>query len=108
MVLIVLLGIGSGVALTAFAGARRTDDAVSQFVRYSLPDDGGFLFGKFPPHRSHPDWLWVHSPWLRRSSASSTSHRSSPMRVRLIFLSRPAAMAALKATSTSSGSPTQT
>ncbi len=45
VVLVVLLGIGSGVALTAFAGARRTDDAVSQFVRYSLPDNGGFLFG---------------------------------------------------------------
>ena len=38
-------------ALTAFAGARRTNDAVSQFVKYSLPDDGGFLFGKLssPP-----------------------------------------------------------
>ena len=45
VVLALLLGIGGGVALTAFAGARRTDQAVSQFVAYSLPDDGGFLTG---------------------------------------------------------------
>ena len=51
MLLAIVLGIGSGVALTAFAGARRTNDAVSQFVKYSLPDDGGFLFGSLsaPP-----------------------------------------------------------
>ncbi len=51
VLLAIVLGIGSGVALTAFAGARRTNDAVSQFVKYSLPDDGGFLFGKLssPP-----------------------------------------------------------
>ena len=53
VLLAIVLGIGSGVALTAFAGARRTNDAVSQFVKYSLPDDGGFLFGKLssPPLR---------------------------------------------------------
>ncbi len=51
MVLALLLGIGGGVALTAFAGARRTDAAMSQFVTYSQPDDGGFLFGSLstPP-----------------------------------------------------------
>ena len=54
VVLVVLLGIGSGVALTAFAGARRTRDAVSQFVRYSRPDDGGFLFGSLSSPPSTP------------------------------------------------------
>src|ERR1700735_2229014 len=45
VVLILLVGIGGGIGVTALAGARRTDEAVSQFVTYSLPDDGGFLFG---------------------------------------------------------------
>ena len=40
-----LVGIGGGVALSAFAGARRTDTAMASFVSYSLPDDGGFIFG---------------------------------------------------------------
>ena len=45
MVLALMLGVGGGLALTAFAGARRTDSAMPEFVAYSLPDDGGFLFG---------------------------------------------------------------
>jgi len=45
VVLVLLLGIGGGIGVTALAGARRTDEAVSQFVTYSLPDDGGFMFG---------------------------------------------------------------
>ena len=83
VVLVVLLGIGSGVALTAFAGARRTHDAVSQFVRYSRPDDGGFLFGSLssPPSHTRTAGRFTRA-WPRRSSASSTSQRSSPMRVR--------------------------
>ncbi len=40
-----VLGIGGGIALTALAGARRTDKAVEQFVTYSHPDDGAFLYG---------------------------------------------------------------
>jgi hypothetical protein len=44
-VLALVLGVGGGIALTALAGARRTDAAMSQFVAYSRPDDGGFLFG---------------------------------------------------------------
>jgi ABC-type lipoprotein release transport system permease subunit len=46
-----LVGIGGGVALTAFAGARRTDNAVPKFLDYSLPDDGGFIYGSLfaPP-----------------------------------------------------------
>ena len=32
-------------SLTAFAGARRTDSAMQQFVNFSEPDDGAFLFG---------------------------------------------------------------
>lgn len=45
VVLALVLGIGGGLALTAFAGAQRTDSAMPEFVAYSLPDDGGFLFG---------------------------------------------------------------
>ncbi len=40
-----VLGIGGGVALTALAGARRTDTAIGQFVSYSRPDDGAFFYG---------------------------------------------------------------
>ena len=51
VVLAILLGIGGGIALTALAGARRTDTALAQFVSYSLPDDGGYLTGSLssPP-----------------------------------------------------------
>jgi ABC-type lipoprotein release transport system permease subunit len=41
----VLVGVGGGVALTAFAGARRTAAAVPQMLAYSRPDDGGVVFG---------------------------------------------------------------
>ncbi|MBV9093832.1 MAG: FtsX-like permease family protein [Streptosporangiaceae bacterium] len=41
----VLVGIGGGVALTAFAGARRTAAAVPQMLAYSRPDDGSVVFG---------------------------------------------------------------
>jgi hypothetical protein len=49
--LAVLLGLGGGVALTAFSGASRTNQALPQFLNYSLPDDGGFLVGSLsaPP-----------------------------------------------------------
>ena len=48
----VLVGIGGGVALTAFAGARRTSSAVPQMLAYSRPDDGEVSFGGFcPPPR---------------------------------------------------------
>ena len=45
VVMVLAVGIGGGVALAAFAGARRADTAMPRFVAYSLPDDGGFLFG---------------------------------------------------------------
>lgn len=45
VVLAVLIGLGGGVALTALAGAIRTDRAVSRMVAYSLPDQGGFSYG---------------------------------------------------------------
>jgi hypothetical protein len=45
VVLAVVVGIGGGASITAFAGAQRTDTAVPRFVAYSQPDDGGFLFG---------------------------------------------------------------
>jgi hypothetical protein len=40
-----ILGIGGGVTLGAFAGAQRTDTAMANFVAYSRPDDGGFTYG---------------------------------------------------------------
>jgi ABC-type lipoprotein release transport system permease subunit len=51
-----VLGIGGGIALTALAGARRTDTAIQQFVSYSQPDDGAVLFGNptAPPAVSGP------------------------------------------------------
>ena len=45
----VLVGFGGGVALTAFAGARRTNAAVPQMLSYSRPDDGSVVFGQFCP-----------------------------------------------------------
>jgi ABC-type antimicrobial peptide transport system permease subunit len=45
VVLAVVTGIGGGAAITALAGAQRTDTAVPRFVSYSLSDTGGFLFG---------------------------------------------------------------
>ena len=45
VVVVLLLGVGGGVALAAFAGARRADTAMPRFVAFSLPDDGGFQFG---------------------------------------------------------------
>ncbi len=51
-----VLGIGGGIALTALAGARRTDTAIEQFVSYSHPDNGAFLYGNptSPPAVSGP------------------------------------------------------
>jgi ABC-type antimicrobial peptide transport system permease subunit len=45
VVLAVVVGVGGGAAITALAGAQRTDTAVPRFVAYSLPDSGGFLYG---------------------------------------------------------------
>ena len=47
----VLVGVGGGVALTAFAGARRTAAAIPQMLAYSRPDDGQVVVGGFscPP-----------------------------------------------------------
>jgi hypothetical protein len=45
LIVAVAVGIGGGAALASFAGARRTDAAMGQFVTYSLPDDGGFASG---------------------------------------------------------------
>jgi hypothetical protein len=45
--LAVLVGLGGGVALTAFAGARRTSSAVPQMLAYSRPDDGNANFARF-------------------------------------------------------------
>ena len=49
----VLVGVGGGVALTAFAGARRTAAAIPQMLAYSRPDDGQVVVGGFscPPLR---------------------------------------------------------
>ena len=50
--LAVLVAVGGGVTLTAFAGARRTSSAVPQLLAYSRPDDGSVIFSRFcPPTR---------------------------------------------------------
>ena len=68
-----VVGLGGGVALAAFAGARRTDAAMPQFVAYSLPDDGGFLFGS------------VSSPPVATGSAAS-SLALAPLEQRVVDL----------------------
>jgi hypothetical protein len=45
----VVVGVGGGVALTAFAGARHTAAAVPQMLAYSRPDDGIVAFGGYCP-----------------------------------------------------------
>jgi hypothetical protein len=78
VVLALVVGIGGGVALTAFAGAQRTDSAMPEFVAYSLPDDGGFLFGSVssPPVSSgEAPYSLALSP---QSSAWSISLRWLP------------------------------
>ena len=54
LLLAVVVGIGGAAALTSFAGARRTDSAMPEFVAYSLPDDGGFLSGSVTSPRPTP------------------------------------------------------
>src|ERR1700681_1701317 len=56
VLLALIVAVGGGVALTTLAGARRTDSAMARFVAYSLPDDGGFLYGSVasPPLASGP------------------------------------------------------
>lgn len=51
VVLTVVTGIGGGAAITALAGAQRTDTAMARFVSYARPDTGGFLYGSLssPP-----------------------------------------------------------
>ncbi len=73
VVLALVVGLGGGVALAAFAGARRTDAAMPQFVAYSLPDDGGFLFGS------------VSSPPVATGSAAS-SLALAPLEQRVVDL----------------------
>ncbi len=57
LVMALFVGIGGGVALSAFAGARRADTAMSRFLTYYRPDDGGFIYGSasatiVPPGRA--------------------------------------------------------
>lgn len=57
VLLIVVVGLGGGVALTALAGARRADTAVPRFLAYSEPMTGGVFFGNSftqPPRVSGP------------------------------------------------------
>ena len=48
IVITLLLAVGGGVALTALAGARRTQTAMRRFVAYSQPEDA-VLFFNTPP-----------------------------------------------------------
>src|SRR5271165_1030150 len=47
------VGIGGGLALVGFAGARRTASAMPQFLAYTLPDDGAVAFPN-PPRSRRP------------------------------------------------------
>ncbi|HET6965397.1 MAG TPA: ABC transporter permease [Acidimicrobiales bacterium] len=48
LLLVVLVGLGGGMALTALAGARRADTAMPRFVHYSRPGTGAVFFGDSP------------------------------------------------------------
>ncbi|HET6875195.1 MAG TPA: hypothetical protein VFH70_10470, partial [Acidimicrobiales bacterium] len=48
LLLVVLVGLGGGMALTALAGARRADTAMPRFVAYSRPGTGAVFFGDSP------------------------------------------------------------
>lgn len=48
VLLLVMAGLGGGVALTALAGARRADTAMPRFVAYSQAGTGGVFFGDNP------------------------------------------------------------
>ena len=50
LLLVVVVGLGGGVALTAIAGARRSEAAMPAFLASTRPDDGGVLFGPDPNH----------------------------------------------------------
>lgn len=58
LVLVVLVGLGGAVALTALAGARRTDTAMPRFLSYSDQGTGAVFFGgrsfSQPPSVSGP------------------------------------------------------
>lgn len=49
LLLVVLVGLGGGMALTALAGARRADTAMPRFVAYSHPGTGAVFFGDNGP-----------------------------------------------------------
>jgi hypothetical protein len=48
LLIVLLVGIGGGVSLTALAGARRADTAMGRFVTYTRPDTASVLFGPSP------------------------------------------------------------
>ena len=64
----VVVGVGGGVALTAFAGARRTASAVPQMLAYSRPDDGtvrpSAVFARRPRSLARRPRPWRRCPAL--------------------------------------------
>ena len=80
VILAVVVGLGGGVALAAFAGARRTDGAMPQFVAYSQPDDGGFIFGS----ASAPPVATGATAQLACPCPIGTAHRGSAAGCRLL------------------------
>lgn len=55
VVLALVLALGGGIALTALAGARRTQTAVARFVAYNETDQGGFIYGNVFAPPAAPD-----------------------------------------------------
>ena len=75
VVMALIVGIGGGVALSAFGGALRTDTAMASFVSYSLPDDGGFIYGSPSAPPCLPDRRRTPSPPPERCVGSCRSLR---------------------------------
>ena len=73
LALALVVAVGGGVALAALAGARRAQVAMPQFVAYSLPDDGGFLYGSLTSPAAIP-------------GAGSTSLALPPLAQRIVDL----------------------
>lgn len=48
VLLVVLVGLGGGMALAALSGARRADTAMPRFVAFSRPGTGAVFFGESP------------------------------------------------------------
>jgi putative ABC transport system permease protein len=96
VLLALIVGVGGGVALTALAGAHRTDTAVPRFVAYSRPDNGEAVFGNFclAPMVSGPR-AFSENPLPLAAKVMSLRQVAAYMRTPYLFLAPDASGAGL-------------